>query len=72
MSEFKVGDKIRRITNEGSKYPMEIGSIHEVIEARRDGAIIKLAGDTCEYWREAGYFERAFIESAKDMEALYE
>lgn len=72
MSDFKVGDMVRRISNEGSHSPMPIGAVYRVAAIRPGELDIRLVGDVYGGYRAPELFELAAIESAKDMDKLYE
>lgn len=72
MHEFKVGDLVRRISNNGSRQRMPIGAVYRVTEVYHAGSALRLAGDDFTGVRRAKLFERAYIESKEDMDKLYE
>lgn len=72
MGKFKVGDLVRRIANQESYFPLEIGSVHLVVGMHDNGHNIKLEGDPHEAWRDPDLFElHREITCAADMDKLY-
>lgn len=69
---FKVGDKVRRISNDGcsNHRRLPIGSVWTV--AWTSDEIIRIAGDPIEgAIRDPAKFVKALLENAQDMEAMY-
>lgn len=72
MTEFKVGDRVRRISNQGSMEALPIGS-EWTVQAASPGGDIYLKDDPLGGGRLPTLFELVNppITSAKDIEELY-
>lgn len=73
MSEFKVGDRVRRLKAGASTHEVYEGSIHTVTGIFADGQCVEITPDSLSGTWMAKYFELVpiVLQSREDVEALY-